>query len=89
MRISEIVWTGADVEHIARHGNTPEEVEEVVASGPLWRRGRRHRETGRISVYALGRTESAILVHRSLPAQIRSCPVRHRERDGHENEAFL
>jgi uncharacterized DUF497 family protein len=56
--ISEIVWTDADVEHIARHDVRPEEVEEVIASAPLWRRGRKHRRTGRTSVYALGRTEA-------------------------------
>ena len=32
MRIAEIAWTDADVEHIARHGITPDEVEEVVGS---------------------------------------------------------
>jgi len=58
VRISEIVWTDADVEHIARHDITPEDVEEVIASRPLWRRGRRHRQTGRISIYALGRTDA-------------------------------
>ena len=58
MRISEIVWTDADVEHLARHGVRPEEVEEAIVSGPLWRRGRRHRQTGRTSIYALGRTEA-------------------------------
>jgi uncharacterized DUF497 family protein len=58
VRISEIVWTEADVAHIARHGVTPEEVEEVLAASPLWRRGRTHRETGRRSLYALGQTEA-------------------------------
>lgn len=58
MRISEIVWTDADVEHIARHGIRPEEVEEVIASRPLWRRGRRHRQTGRTNTYAFGRTDA-------------------------------
>ena len=58
MRISEIVWTEADVEHIARHSVTPDEVEEVLAAGPVWRRGRPHPETGRKSLYALGKTDS-------------------------------
>jgi hypothetical protein len=58
VRITEIVWTQADIDHIARHPVGPEEVEEVTASRPMWRRGRTHRETGRTSLYALGRTES-------------------------------
>ena len=58
MRISEIEWTESDVEHLARHGVTPEEVEEVLAAGPLWRRGRTHPETGRRSLYALGKTDA-------------------------------
>lgn len=56
MRIREIVWTETDVEHLARHRIMPEEVEDVLASGPLWRRGRKHPETGRISLYVLGQT---------------------------------
>ena len=62
MRISEIVWAEADVAHIARHGVTPEEVEEVVAANPLWQRGRTHRATGRKSLYALGQTEAGRLL---------------------------
>ena len=58
MRITEIVWTEAAIEHIARHAVAPDEVEEVIASGPMWRRGRKHHETGRRSIYALGRTEA-------------------------------
>lgn len=57
MRISEIIWTEADVAHLARHGVTPDEVEEVLATGPVWRRGRKHPETGRESLYALGQTD--------------------------------
>lgn len=58
MRITDIVWTETDIEHIAHHAVGPDEVEEVIASGPMWRRGRKHRETGRRSIYALGRTEA-------------------------------
>ena len=57
MWISELVWTDADVAHIGRHGISPDEVEEVLAAGPVWRRGRTHRPTGRTSLYALGQTE--------------------------------
>ena len=58
MRISEIEWTETDVAHIARHGVTPDEVEEVLAAGPVWRRGRTHPETRRRSLYALGKTDA-------------------------------
>jgi uncharacterized DUF497 family protein len=58
MRITEILWTESDVAHLARHGVTPEEVEEVLAAGPIWRRGRTHRETQRKSLYAFGQTDS-------------------------------
>ncbi|MGH8526218.1 MAG: BrnT family toxin, partial [Gammaproteobacteria bacterium] len=58
MRISEIVWTEPSVTHVARHGVTPDEVEEVIAADPVWRRGRPHRKSGRKSLYALGQTEA-------------------------------
>jgi uncharacterized DUF497 family protein len=58
MRIREIVWSESDVAHIARHGVTPEEVEEAVSANPVWRRGRTHPETGRASLIALGQTEA-------------------------------
>lgn len=58
MRISEIVWTETDVAHLARHGVTPEEVEEVLAAGPVWRRGRAHPATRRKSLYAFGQTSA-------------------------------
>lgn len=57
MEIAGIDWSDTDIEHIARHGVNPEEVEEVIAVGPVWRRGRKHRVTGRASLYALGQTE--------------------------------
>ena len=57
MRISEIEWTEGDVAHLARHAVRPDEVEEVLAGSPVWRRGRKHPETGRKSLYVLGKTE--------------------------------
>jgi len=47
VRISGIEWTEGDVAHLARHGVRPDEVEEVLAGSPVWRRGRKHPETGR------------------------------------------
>jgi uncharacterized protein len=35
MAIHEFIWPGERVEHIARHGVTPEEVEEVCFGNPL------------------------------------------------------
>ncbi len=58
MRITEVVWTAADMRHLARHGVTPEEVEEVLAESPIWRRGRGHPKTGRTSLYALGQNDA-------------------------------
>ena len=83
MRISEVVWTDAAIEHIARHGVGPEEVEEVIASGPLWRKGRTHRLTGRSSTYALGRTEAGryLFVVLSLFGRGRARCVTAREMD--------
>jgi uncharacterized DUF497 family protein len=56
--ITEIIWTEDDIAHLARHGVTPEEVEEVLAASPVWRRGRAHPQTGRQSLYAFGQTDS-------------------------------
>ena len=58
MRITEIVWSDSDIVHIARHGVTPEEVEEALSANPVWRRGRTHPPTGRTSLIALGQTET-------------------------------
>jgi hypothetical protein len=58
VRISEILWTEADIEHLARHNVTAGEVEEVLTCCPLWCRGRRHSETGRTSLYALGQADA-------------------------------
>lgn len=58
MRITEILWTDVDVEHIARHGVSQGEVEQLLASHPVWRRGPRHLASGRTTVYALGQTDS-------------------------------
>lgn len=39
-RISRLEWDDANVEHIAKHGVSPEEVEEVCYSRPLFMRSR-------------------------------------------------
>ena len=40
MRIDGLEWTPDRIEHIARHGTTPEEVEEVFAATRVFKRGR-------------------------------------------------
>jgi len=48
MQIDEIIWPEDRIEHIARHGVTPEEVEEVCFGKSLVRRGK---STGENPVY--------------------------------------
>lgn len=60
-KLSRLVWTDENIEHIARHQVTPEEVEEVCFSeqAPLVRRGRGSQRRGsRRLYYILGQTES-------------------------------
>ena len=40
MRIDDLEWTLDRVDHIAEHGILPEEVEEVLSSTPVFKRGR-------------------------------------------------
>ncbi len=54
MKIQQIVWDDKRIEHIAIHGVTPAEVEEVCFSGPLIQRAKGKR---RFRVYfARGQT---------------------------------
>lgn len=41
--IPQLKWDEANIAHIARHGVTPEEAEEVRSNGPCFRRGRQGR----------------------------------------------
>ncbi len=56
MTIHELIWPEERVEHIARHGVTPEEVEEVCFGQPLVLRAKS--EGDNPVYYALGQTES-------------------------------
>jgi len=59
MRIDDLEWTLDRLEHVARHSISSQEVEEVFASAPVFKRGR-------AGVYeAWGQTESG----RYLPRQ--------------------
>jgi hypothetical protein len=40
MRIDELEWSLERIEHIARHAVTVEEVEEVLSSSPVFKRGK-------------------------------------------------
>ena len=56
MRIHEFIWPGERIDHIARHGVTPEEVEDVCFGKP-W--VRRTRSGGENPVYhVLGQTDA-------------------------------
>ncbi len=56
MRIDEFVWPESRIEHIARHGVTPDEVEEVCFGKSLVRRGKTEGENP--VYYVQGQTES-------------------------------
>ncbi len=66
MRIREFVWTQDNIDHIARHGVSPHEVEEVCMGRP-W--VRRVKSEGQNPVYyvrgqtAAGRYLSCLLIH--------------------------
>jgi uncharacterized DUF497 family protein len=56
MKIDAFIWPEERVEHIARHGVTPEEVEEVCFGKSLVRRGKSEGENP--VYYVLGQTEA-------------------------------
>jgi uncharacterized DUF497 family protein len=56
MRIDEFIWPEDRIEHIARHGVTPEEVEEVCFRKSLVRRAKAEGENP--VYYVQGQTEA-------------------------------
>jgi uncharacterized protein len=56
MRIHEIIWPEESIDHIARHGVTPQEVEEVCFGKPFVRRAKSAGENP--VYYILGQTEA-------------------------------
>ena len=56
MTIDDIIWPEDRVEHIARHGVTPEEVEQVCFGKPLVRRAKSEGENP--VYYVQGQTEA-------------------------------
>ena len=66
MRIGLLRWDGANIEHIARHEVSPEEVEQACRIQPKVRRGR----CGRYLV--LGRGEARPLTARDMDGKERA-----------------
>jgi uncharacterized DUF497 family protein len=56
MKIYELVWPQDRIDHIARHGVTPEEVEEICFGPAFVQRAKSH--GGNPAYYVLGQTES-------------------------------
>ncbi len=56
MRIHQFIWPQERIEHISRHGVTPEEVEEVCIGKSLVRRAKSEGESP--VYYVLGQTEA-------------------------------
>ena len=56
MRIDELLWPRERVEHIARHGVTPEEVEQSCFGQPLVLRAKSYGENP--VYYVLGQTDA-------------------------------
>jgi len=56
MRIDAFIWPEERIEHIARHGVTPEEVEEVCFGKSLVQRAKSERENP--VYYVLGQSEA-------------------------------
>lgn len=55
MRIDEIIWPQERIDHIAEHGVTPEEVEEICFGNPLVLRAKSEGENP--VYYVLGQTD--------------------------------
>src|SRR5688500_12083650 len=88
MRIDAFVWPEDRVEHIARHGVTPEEGEEVCFGKPLGAtREIRRRESG---ILCTGPIRSGSpLVLRGYPVSRRQWISRDRAGDDHQRETSI
>jgi hypothetical protein len=84
MRIDDLERTADRMDHIARHGITPEEVEEVFASVPCFKRGR-----GGVHE-AWGQKDSGrylLVIFRYL-GHNRAWPITARDMDQNEKSSF-
>ncbi|GAA1390306.1 hypothetical protein GCM10009639_18900 [Kitasatospora putterlickiae] len=85
---TEIYWTDRSEEHIARHGVTPDEVEQVVFTRPRWFASGREGTTLCLGVTDAGRH---LLVVLAVSTAVRSgwyC-VTARDMTGSERRLFL
>ncbi|MGA3322892.1 MAG: BrnT family toxin [Terriglobia bacterium] len=84
MRIDDLEWTLERVDHIAQHAVTPEEVEDVLSSAPVFKRGRG-------GIYeAWGQTASGrylLVIFRYL-GHNRAWPITARDMDENEKRFF-
>jgi uncharacterized protein len=82
MRIDELEWSLERLDHIARHAVTVEEVEELLSSAPIFKRGKG-------GVYeAWGQTEAGrylLVIFRYL-GHNRAWPITARDLDENEKK---
>ena len=64
MRRARLEWDEESIDHIARHGVEPEEVEELLSRRHLWHRGRAGRYVA-LGRSAAGRYLMAVLARRA------------------------
>ena len=88
MTINELIWPEEQVEHIARHGVTPEEVEEVCFGNSWVRRAKSEGESP--VYYVLGQTEAGRYLFCVIIrfADGRGYPVTAREMKPNEKRRF-
>lgn len=65
MRIERLIWPQERVDHIARHGVTPAEVEQACFGDPWVRRGKSEGENP--VYYVLGQTDALFCVVIAFP----------------------
>ncbi|MER7703791.1 hypothetical protein ABTX81_12925 [Kitasatospora sp. NPDC097605] len=85
---TEIYWTDRSEQHIARHGVTPGEVEQVVFTRPRWLASGREGTTLCLGVTDAGRHLLVVLVA-STAAQACWYCVTARDMTGSERRLFL
>jgi uncharacterized DUF497 family protein len=88
MRIHELVWPQDRIDHIARHGVTPEEVEQVCFGHPFVQRARSEGENP--VYYVLGQSDAGrylfcVVIH--FPDS-KGCPVTARPMTDKEKRRY-
>ncbi|MEV6977175.1 hypothetical protein [Kitasatospora sp. NPDC093806] len=85
---SEIYWTDRSEDHIARHGVTPDEVEQVVFTRPRWLSSGRDGSTLCLGVTDAGRHLLVVLVASTAVESSWYCATA-RDMTGSERRLFL